>query len=74
MLRFPPLTALAAVSGAGAAAFVAAIPETVGVEVLGPSDDRYLVRAPDHQTLCDTLAATPRPDARVRIEVDPQRI
>jgi primosomal protein N' (replication factor Y) (superfamily II helicase) len=74
MLRFPPVTALAAISGAGAAAFVVAIPETVGIEVLGPADDRYLVRAPDHQTLCDTLAITLRPDARVRIQVDPQRI
>ena len=74
MLRFPPVTALAAVSGVGAAAFVLAMPEALGVEVLGPADDRYLIRAPDHQTLCDTLAATPRPDARVRIEVDPPRV
>jgi primosomal protein N' (replication factor Y) (superfamily II helicase) len=74
MLRFPPITALAAVSGVGAAAFVAAMPETKGIEVLGPSDDRYLIRGPDHRALCDTLAATPRPEIRVRIEVDPQRI
>ncbi len=74
MLRFPPVTALAAVSGVGAAGFIAAMPETVGVEVLGPADDRYLIRAADHRTLCDHLAVTPRPEARVRIEVDPQRI
>jgi hypothetical protein len=74
MLSFPPVTALAAVSGIGAAAFVAAMPEALGVEVFGPADDRYLIRAPDHQTLCDTLALSARPEARVRIEVDPLRI
>jgi primosomal protein N' (replication factor Y) len=44
------------------------------VELLGPSDGRWLVRAPDHQTLCDALAATPRPPGRLRLAVDPLRI
>ena len=70
-LRFPPETAVAAVSGQAAAAFVAAIPSTV--EVLGPADERWLLRAPEHRTLCDALAATPRPPGRLRIEVDPLR-
>ncbi|MDP1807230.1 MAG: hypothetical protein Q8K72_18785, partial [Acidimicrobiales bacterium] len=70
-LRFPPETAVAAVSGKAAADFVAALP--AAVEVLGPANDRWLLRAPDHKTLCDTLAATPRPAGRLRIEVDPLR-
>ena len=74
LLRFPPVSALASVSGAGAASFVASMPEITGVEVLGPSHDRYLIRAANHQILCDTLAATPRPESRIRLEVDPQRI
>ena len=33
----------------------------LGVAVLGPSDGRYLLRAPDHRVLCDAIAATARP-------------
>ena len=72
-LRFPPETAVAAISGKAAAAFVTALPAGAGVEVLGPVNDRWLLRAPGHKTLCDTLAATPRPPGRLRIEVDPLR-
>jgi len=32
------------------------------------------VRAADHVTLCDALAATPRPAGRLRVAVDPMRI
>ena len=69
-LRLPPTTALALVSGDGAA-LVAALPSTV--EVLGPADGRWLLRADDHRVLCDALGATPRAGARVRVEVDPAR-
>ncbi|HVL05414.1 MAG TPA: hypothetical protein VM388_05470 [Acidimicrobiales bacterium] len=72
-LRFPPETAVAAVSGQAAAAFVAALPAGAGVEILGPADERWLLRALDHRTLCDALAASPRPPGRLRIEVDPLR-
>ncbi len=44
-----------------------------GVEIVGPSDGRWLLRAPDHATLADALAATPRPSGRMRVEVDPRR-
>ncbi len=70
-MRFPPTHALAVVSGAGAPAFVDALGRPPGVEVLGPTDDRWLLRAPDHATLCDALARTPRPPDRLRVEVDP---
>jgi primosomal protein N' (replication factor Y) len=73
-LRFPPYSALAAVSGAAAAELIAELASPPGVEVLGPADDRWLLRAPDHQTLSDALAATPRPSGRVRVEVDPPRV
>ena len=71
-LRFPPVTALAAVSGEAADAHVAGVPD--GVERLGPDAGRWLLRAPDHTILCDALAATPRPAGRLRIEVDPARV
>ncbi|MEY2477573.1 MAG: hypothetical protein QOG87_2888 [Actinomycetota bacterium] len=71
-LRFPPVTALAAVSGDAAAAYVDGVPSEV--ERLGPDAGRWLLRAPDHRALCDALAATPRPSGRLRIEVDPARV
>jgi primosomal protein N' (replication factor Y) len=73
-LGFPPATAMAAISGAGAAEFIESFGSPLGVDVLGPVDGRWLLRAPDHRTLCDALAATPRPHTRTRIEVDPLRV
>jgi primosomal protein N' (replication factor Y) len=74
MLRFPPVAALARVSGAAAAAFVAGLARPPGLEILGPGDSDWLLRAPDHDTLCAALAATPRPPGRLRVEVDPLRV
>jgi primosomal protein N' (replication factor Y) len=71
-LRFPPFTALAAVSGEAADAYVAAVPDAI--ERLGPDGGRWLLRAPDHRALCDALAVTARPAGRLRIEVDPARV
>jgi primosomal protein N' (replication factor Y) len=72
-LRLPPFTALALVSGAAADAFVERLGRPLGIEVQGPLDGRYLVRAPDHHALCDAIAAVERPAGRLRIEVDPLR-
>jgi primosomal protein N' (replication factor Y) len=74
LLGFPPFTALAEVSGAGAPAFVSAFGNPPGVQVAATAEGRWLLRAPDHATLCDALAATPRPPGRLRIEVDPLRV
>jgi primosomal protein N' (replication factor Y) len=74
LLGFPPATALAEVSGPAAGAFVAALGAPLGVEVLGPADGRWLVRAPDHASLADVLAAVDRPAGRLRVAVDPPRI
>jgi len=77
LLRFPPVTALAEVSGPAADVFVAtlrALPAGRAVEVLGPADGRWLVRSPDHRILSDALAATPRPPGRLRVAVDPLRV
>jgi primosomal protein N' (replication factor Y) len=51
-----------------------AAPAGPSIEILGPADGRWLVRAPDHRTLCDTLAAVPRPPGRLRLAVDPLRV
>jgi primosomal protein N' (replication factor Y) len=73
-LGWPPATAMALVSGAVAEAFIDGVERGSGIEVLGPVDDRWIVRAPDHSVLCDALAAAPRPAGRLRIEVDPLRL
>lgn len=73
MLGYPPVTAMAMVSGASAPAFMEAFGHPDGVEVLGPSDGRWLLRADAHPPLLDALASTPRPGGRLRIEVDPLR-
>lgn len=73
-LGFPPATALAVVSGAGADAFVATLPRVEGLQVAGPTEGRWLLRAPDHEVLCDALGAGTRPVERVRVEVDPPRL
>jgi primosomal protein N' (replication factor Y) (superfamily II helicase) len=78
LLRFPPTTALAEVSGAAAPQYVGALTAVAthvsGLAILGPADGRWLVKADDHRTLCDALAAAPRPPGRLRIAVDPLRV
>lgn len=71
VLGFPPVTAMAAVSGAVAEAFVAGVD---GVDVLGPRDGTWLLRAPDHATLLSALEAAHRPPGRMRLDVDPVRV
>lgn len=73
-LRFPPTVAMAHVSGPRAGAYAEALRGLTGLELLGPADGAWLVRAPDHRSLCDALASTPRPPGRLRVAVDPLRI
>jgi primosomal protein N' (replication factor Y) len=73
LLGFPPHGALAEVGDQAAEAFVAALPPDAGVRVQGPQQGTWRLRAEDHRTLCDALAATPRPPGRLRLSVDPLR-
>jgi primosomal protein N' (replication factor Y) (superfamily II helicase) len=74
-LRLPPFSAVAQVSGEGAATVADAVRGQIAIEVIGPDNhDAYLVRAPEHAVLCDALAAVERPAERVRISVDPVRV
>jgi primosomal protein N' (replication factor Y) len=76
LLRLPPVSALALVSGAGAESYVGRLSQlgAPGLEVRGPDRDAWLVRAPDHGALCDSLAAVARPRGRLRVQVDPRRV
>jgi hypothetical protein len=71
-LQLPPVTALAAVSGAAAGAWLAGVAPSLAVS--GPAEGRWLVRAADHDDLAAGLwALGPRPRG-VRVEVDPHRV
>ena len=78
-LGLPPTSALAQISGDADQVQRLAddLRGRLGVEVLG-GEGGLLVRAHDHRTLCDALAAAGRPAGvsgdRLRIEVDPGRV
>ena len=70
-LGYPPSTAMAAVSGAAADEYVLGVE---GVDLLGPRDGTWLLRAPDHATLLSALEQAPRPAGRLRLDFDPLRV
>lgn len=69
-LGLPPFGALAVLGGPGGPAYAEGLAAVEGLTV-SSDGDRWLVRAPDHATLCDRLASVPRPSGRLRVEVDP---
>ncbi len=72
LLGLPPVRALAAVSGAAGGDWLA--PDASGLEIAGPADGRWLVRAASWGDMADGLQALgPRPKG-VRVEVDPHRL
>lgn len=73
-LGLPPATAMAHLAGGGAETYARAVAGHPGVDALGPANGDWLLRAADHATLCDALAAVTRPPGRLRVAVDPRRI
>lgn len=69
----PPHSALALVSGESATEFMDSFQPVGEVQVVGATDGKWLIRAPNHDALTSALLATPRPGGRLRIEVDPAR-
>jgi hypothetical protein len=66
---------MARISGEAADDVAARLRGRSGIQLLGPVDGAWLVRAPDHAVLSAALAATPRPPGRrLRIAVDPPRV
>lgn len=72
-LNLPPFSAVALVYGDAAREYVAAL-EGTGVEVLGPFDGRWMVKASDSEQLAAAFAAVPRPAGQLRVAVDPARL
>jgi primosomal protein N' (replication factor Y) len=73
-LGLPPFGALATLRGPGGVAFAEGLGTADGVTVSPMGDGQWLVRAPDHRVLCDSLAAVPRPAERLRVAVDPTNV
>lgn len=75
-LGFPPFGVVAEIGDQAGPAFAEAVRALTAddVTVLGPVDGSWQVRAPDHITLCDTLARVDRPPGRLRLSVDPLRV
>ncbi len=72
LLRVPPVTAMAVVSGPSASGYVDALRDT-SLDILGPDGDHWLLKAVDTAALVGALAAVPRPSGRLRVEVSPAR-
>ena len=73
-LKLPPYGAQVAVSGAGGAAFIESFGSPPGIQVRGPLDGGWQLRADTLDPILHALAVTQRPAARVRVEVDPLRV
>jgi primosomal protein N' (replication factor Y) len=75
-LSLPPFAAVAVISGEGSAAYAEGLRGLEGspVTLLGPDRDRWLVKAPDIESLAGALAAVARPAGRLRVAVDPARL
>jgi primosomal protein N' (replication factor Y) (superfamily II helicase) len=73
MLRLPPITAFAAISGPGASELVARLRIRPGIDTTTSETGEFLVRSADSRSLANALAAVERPTERVRIAVDPHR-
>jgi primosomal protein N' (replication factor Y) len=73
MLALPPYGAYGEVSGVGSDEFVASIPPSEGVVIVG-GDGTYAVKADDWMTMGRALTRGVRPPgSRLRIAVDPPR-
>jgi hypothetical protein len=71
-LGLPPSRALAAVTGTHASEWLN--PTPVNLDVSGPSQGSWLVRAVDWETLAEGLASLGPKPRGVRVVVDPHRV
>jgi len=73
MLGLPPFGAYAEISGAGSDEFMASVPHSAGIAIVG-GDGEYVAKGVDWMELGRALNAGVRPPgARLRIAVDPPR-
>ena len=76
-LRLPPFAAVAKATGDEVDRFVKALQTAhpPDIDVMGPDQEgAWLLRAPDHSTLCDFLASVSEIPDSIRISIDPPRL
>ena len=73
LLQLPPYSALAQISGASASEMVQSLSGISGIEIMGPRDGCWLVRATDSNALSQAISSVGRPKGKIRIEIDPRR-
>lgn len=74
MLGLPPVSSIAAVGGEAAPEWIRRLGNPPGVDVQGPRDGWWLLRADDPATLADAAGAVKRPAGRLRLRVDPMQL
>ena len=72
-LQQPPEAHWAIVSGPSAAEFIRRLGTQPGLEILGPSNDRWRIRSDDREQMVAILKSVDRPPGRLRIEINPLR-
>ncbi|MCH2625876.1 MAG: hypothetical protein MKZ77_10000, partial [Acidimicrobiales bacterium] len=72
-LRQPPEAHWAIISGTAATEFVRRIGTPAGLEITGPTSDRWRIRSDEREDLVAALKSVDRPPGRLRIEIDPLR-
>jgi len=71
-LNFPPFAVLTQITGAGSTDYVSNLQKIEpGLQVMGPKEDKYLLRTNSYEDLEILLEKVGRPKARIRINVDP---
>ena len=70
LLLLPPYGSYAEVSGSGANKYAEGLKFCDGIEVLGPSNGSWLVKAKSHSQLLQSLSSVPRPKEQLRIAVN----
>ena len=73
LLQLPPYSALAQVSGESASEMIETLSRSSEVEIMGPRDGRWLVRADNNDELSKAISNAGRPKGKIRIEIDPRR-
>jgi primosomal protein N' (replication factor Y) len=68
-MGWPPAVAQAEISGKGAPGFMERLGNPIGLRILGPNNDRWLVRADTTAVLNDALGRVDRGEDRLRIAI-----
>jgi primosomal protein N' (replication factor Y) len=73
LLEYPPYGHIALISGEGAEEFIGDLRGKTNLQILGPNEGAWLIRASKSEELAGALSKIQRPKARLRVAIDPSR-